>query len=80
VNQKRKRIVKYNVKAKKKAPLVYRTFIHRPVVRRMILAYDIGLSMRELARRWHYAIPIVKRTLLGAGVKLKPQGRPRKIA
>ncbi len=69
--------------AKRKAqrivpPSEYRTFVEKPVAYRMAQFYSTGWSLRELAARWHVAVPVVKRTLRGIRVPLKPQGRPRK--
>ncbi len=58
-----------------------RTVIEAVRVKKMVKTYlTAGASMRELAAKFHCAIPIVKRTLLRAGVTIKPQGRPRKEA
>ncbi len=72
-----KKIPRYRVTPKQE-PRRYRTILSRPLLHRMIVAYGLGFSLRELAHRCHYAIPIVKRSLLAAGVKLKHHGRPRK--
>ena len=36
------------------------------------------LSLIALARRYGYALEVVRRTLVSAGVAIRPKGRPRK--
>lgn len=57
--------------------IILRTHISPEKIKIMKKRYLFGWSLRDLAERYHYAIPTVKRTI-ACVTKLKPQGRPRK--